>query len=340
MVEIYFGLTEKHINNFENIIKYESKDEKKIQRILITDKNTHNSKLWDRIIFSDVIFLQKGKNTFQDLSFMIKKIRSYKKIINKLKVYKNESGVRIYLAYIEDILSNYLFFHFYEKPEVIIVEDGILNYYEHTFNDVSKVRFYIKKTLSRLFNIKYSKYKGHSSGIDYPCSKMQYLSFPDQAYVPKKAHLLPKEQVLVNEPNNYLYIIGQENLIQIIGINNYKLKFFEFIDELKEYLSTSEVDTIFYKPRNKCFEFELEYMEQTFNNFKFEVLNNRLLAEEDYFKNIRSRYVASMISSALLTIYSILSDDTKQHFEFIYKPIMDSRMSKLFEKLKFTKLDK
>ena len=340
MVEIYFGLTEKHIDNFENIIKHKSTDEKRCQRILITDKNSNNSKLWDRIIYSDASFLQKGKNIFQDLYFMIKKIRSYKKIMNKLKVYKKESEVRIYLAYIEDILSNYLFFHFHEQPEVVIVEDGILNYYDHTFKDVNKVRFYIKKTLSSLFNIKYTKYEGHSSGIDHPWSKMQYLSFPDQAHIPEKARQLPTEQILVNEPKDHLYIIGQENLIQIIGLNKYKSMFFEFIDELKEYLSTCEIDTIFYKPRNKYFDFELEYMEQTFNNFEFEVLDNNLLAEEDYFKNVRSRYVASMISSALLTIYSKVSDETKEHFRFIYKPIMDNKISKLFEKLKFTKLGK
>ena len=340
MVEIYFGLTVKHIDNFQNIIQYREKNEKDTYRILITDKNSNYSKLWDKIIYSDASFLQKGKNITQDLYFMIKKIRSYKKIINKLKVYKNESEIRIYLAYIEDILSNYLFFHFHKKTEVVIVEDGILNYYDHTFKDVNKVRFYIKKTLSSLFNIRYSKYNGHSSGIDHAWSKMQYLSFPDQAHVAKKAHLLPTEQILVNEPNNHLYIIGQDNLIQIIGLNNYKLIFFEFIDELKEYISTCKVDTIFYKPRNKYFEFELEYMQKAFNNFKFEILDNRLLAEEDYFENIKSRHVASMISSALLTIYSKVNDDDKEHLKFIYKPIMDNRISKLFEKLKFTKLGK
>ena len=338
MVEIYFGLTEKHIENFETIILHKGKNDKITQRILITDKNSNNSKFWDKIIYSNASFLQKGNNIAQDFYFMIRKIISYKKIINKIKIHKNESEIRIYLAYIEDILSNYLFFHFHEEPEVVIVEDGVLNYYDHTFKNVNKKRFYMKKMLASLFNIKYSKYQGHSSGIEYEKSKMQFLSLPDLAFIPKKVQPLPIKEILINQPENHLYIIGQENLIQIIGLSNYKKIFFKFIDDLVEYISTFEIHIIYYKPRNKSLDFEIEYLQKAFSNFKVVILANNLMAEEEYFKNIRSRYVASMISSALLTIYSKVSDKKKHGIEFIYKPVWDDKISILFEKLNFTKL--
>ncbi len=339
MVEIYFGLTDKHIDNFECIIKGEI-HQKATEKILITDKENYTSKLWDKVINSDTYFLQKGTNVYYDFYFMIKKIKGYKKIINQLEIYKKENKVRVYLAYIEDILSNYLFFSYHKNAEVIVVEDGVLNYYNHTFENIDKNRFYIKKILAQTFGIPFKKYKGHSSGIDYNKTIMQYLSFPEKAFISKKAHKLPSQVETIYRLKNNLFILGQENFIQMFGLNEYKTFFYEFIDQLRQETQSFKIDKIYYKPRYNCLDFELEYMENAFGKTRVQVLRNDLIAEEDYFKNIKSMYIASMISSALLTIYSRCHEDSKSKLKIYFKPIMNNEISNLFEQLNFIKLSR
>ncbi|MGX1022911.1 hypothetical protein [Flavobacterium sp. CS20] len=337
MVEVYFGLTDKHIENFECIIQAEI-HQKHTQKILITDNKNYSPKIWAKVIKSDAYFLQKGTNFFHNFYFMIKKIKAYRKIINQLKPYKKEEKVRIYLAYIEDILSNYLFFNFHKNAEVIVVEDGVLNYYNHSFKNISKTRFYTKKILSQIFGIPFKKYQGHSSGIEYDKSTMQYLSFPEKAFIPKRVHKLPTQTETIYHFKNNLYILGQENLIQIFGFNEYKKTFFNFIDELKEKEQSFQVDRVYYKPRHQYLDFELAYLQNAFGENRVQILDNDLLAEEDYFKNIQSKYIASMISSALLTIYSRCDEGSKSKLKIIFKPIINNEISRLFEHLNFIKL--
>lgn len=338
MVEIFFGLTDKHIENFERIVNYQKPDKTTKFRILITDKNNYKVELWDKIIISDTGFLQKGPNIYHDFYFMIKKIKAYKKIADQLSIYKQESKIRIYLAYIEDILANYLFFSYHKNAEFSIVEDGILNYYYHSFKNISRKRFYLKKALSSIFGLKYKKYKGHSSGIEYNKSKIQYLSFPNLAIINQKTHKIPFEEEELDHLKNDLFIIGQENLIQVLGYSKYKSIFYEFMDQLKKKIMAHDIETIYYKPRHKCLDFELKYIEKTFDKYDVKILNNRLLAEEDYFKNIKSEYIASMISSALMTIYSKSDKITKPKLKIIFKPIINKEISKFYEDLKFIKL--
>lgn len=338
MVEIYFGLTDKHIKNYEIIIQNIKSENKDIERILITDNDHHNPNLWTEIIKSKHRFLEKGTNLMHDFKFMIKKIKAYKTIINQINRYKAESEIRIYLAYIEDILSNYLFFSFHNNAEVIIVEDGILNYYDHSFRNISKTRFYIKKALSQVFGITFKKYKGHSSGIEYKKSEKQYLSFPKLATFPQKTCKIPVLTHNFEVSKKKLYIIGQENLIQILGFKVYKSVFCEFLEELKQNLSKTEVNMIYYKPRHQCLEFEKTNLEKTFEKMNLKILNNNSLAEEDYFKSVQSAYIASMISSALLTIYAQCGEEVKSNLKIIFKPVMGTEISQLFEKLNFTKL--
>lgn len=341
MVEIYFGLTDKHIDNFQMIIKHRHND-KDAQKILITDNDNYEADLWDSVIRSESKFIQKGKNRYEDFLFMIKKIRTYKSMIDKIKIYRSEPKVRIYIAYIEDIMANFLFFSFHDDPDIMIVEDGILNYYDHNFKNVSKARFYIKKILSSFYGIEFKKYEGHSSGIEYDRAKKQYLSFPRLAFISKQAYQMPLKRITIDKPKSGLYIIGQENLVSISGGEYYKKVFCKFIDELKACIQSARIEVIYYKPRKQRtdLDFELTYMQSAFVDKKIEILDNSLLAEEDYFKNVRSAYIASMISSALLTIYSKASDRSREDIRFIYKPIMNSKISYLFEKLEFIKLGK
>jgi hypothetical protein len=338
MIEIYFGLTDKHVQNFEIIIQNQKKDNEKAHKILITDKHNFKQKFWDKVIISDAVFLKKGTHVFIDLYYMIKKIKAYKNIINQLKVYKKEKQVRIYLAYVEDVLSNYLFFSFHSNAEILIVEDGVLNYYNHSFKNISPKRFYIKKFLSQLFGIQFLKYQGHSSGIEYDRAVCQYLSFPEMAYWPKKAKQMPVEVFNLKALKNDLFIIGQENLTQIVGLQSYKTIFYEFVDDLKQNMSNFNIQHIYYKPRHKCLDFELKYMQEVFKDFNLKILNNEYLAEEDYFKNIQSAHIASMVSSALLIIYAKAGKDMKPQLRVMYKPVIQNDISRLFEKLEFIKL--
>jgi hypothetical protein len=340
MIEIYVAITQKQLENFESIINYSRNVNKKNRhKILIRDKSfDFNPKLWDQVITSNVLFQQKSGKKLEDFLYMFKKISAYKKIINELDLYRNISQIKIFICYIEDVLSNFLFFNFNKNAEIIVVEDGTLNYYNHSINNLNKLRFYLKKIISFLNGINFKTYKGHSSGAEYDRVSKQFLTFPDAAFIPTKALELPKKQVRISNFSQSLYIVGQDTYIEILNKESYNIEFKHFIKSISQEMNNKSVAKVFYKPRYKISDFEKQTLSSFFKDKEVEIVKNQLNSEEVYFSMLKSKYIASFNSSTMINIYAHLGKDQKHEVEFYFYPIIHSEIVTLFENLGFKNL--
>jgi hypothetical protein len=340
MIEIYLAITQKQVFNIESLL-VNSKEDLNVHRILLKDKTfTCNQNMWKEIISSQVVFQHKRSSSIGELFYMFNKMNAYKKMIGKLQPYKNKKDLKIYLFYIEDVLSNYLFFNFNTNSEIIIIEDGILNYYNHNLADVSKIRFLIKKIIAFLFGIPFKSYKGHSSGIEYDRVVKQFLTFPNAAFYKNKVFLLPTTERNVLKFTNTLFLVGQEVYEQILGRRKYINHLNKFFISLLNKIKGKNITTIYYKPRYKISEFEKEILQTVFNEFNIQIINNNEFSSEDiYFEKLQSRYIASFDSSSMTNIYAQLASNQREEIRFYFSPANHTEISKLFLKLGFIQLN-
>lgn len=342
MIEIYIAITQKQIKNFESIISHDSENDKKTAyKILIRDSSfNYNVSLWDQVITSEVLFQKKSGKKLEDFLYMFKKIDAYKKIINKLAAYKNINEVRIFVCYIEDVLSNHLFFNFNKQADIIVIEDGVLNYYNHNFDNVNKIRFFLKKIISFFYGINVIIYKGHSSGIEYTKVSKQYLTFPNLAFVPVNTYKLPKSNIFIPNISKSLFIVGQETYIELLGKEEYFKQFELFINALFEKIKAKEIVKVYYKPRYKVFNHEIMILNYYFKKENVEIITDQLSSEEIYFLNLHSRYIASFSSSTMINIFAQLTEIQNNEISFYFYSIRDSELIHLFKRLGFQNLNK
>lgn len=337
MIDIYLAITQKQLINFESLISTsEAMDKSNSHKILIRDTSfSYKKEIWNEVITSEVIFQSKSNYKLANLFYMFKKIKTYKKIINQLEEYKNSKNTRIFICYIEDVLSNFLFFNFNNTAEFVVVEDGVLNYYNHTLKNVNSLRFAFKKIISRLYGIPFKAYKGHSSGIEYEKVSKQFLTFPDAAFVSKQAHQLPVIQKTIDTVNQGLFIIGQETYLEHLPSHVYKEKFKSFLTAIFLELPSKSISHVVYKPRYKINVFEKETLDFTFGKANVTIIDTKLSSEEYYFKQLKLSHIASFDSSTSINIYAQLLDEQKTDITFFYYPIFESELHRLFNNLGF-----
>ncbi|WP_147437214.1 polysialyltransferase family glycosyltransferase [Ulvibacter antarcticus] len=265
---------------------------------------------------------------------MYSKVKEYSVIVKKLNSYRNQP-CRIYLAYIEDVLSNYLFFNFNKEAEIVVVEDGTLNYYNHTMSNIDGLKFKLKKLIAKLHGLRFQEYEGHSSGAAYSKVVEQYLTFPEEAYVSKNAKQLPIIKETIENPVPELYIIGQEAFGAIVG-NEYFLKeLANYFSELRKQDFYDTVSKIYYKPHRNGIRLSKEYISDFFPEKEVVFLNTTKTSEEVYFEEIQCAYISSFNSSTLINIFSKLRKEERDLFEFYIYPLRKDELSPLFKKLNF-----
>lgn len=333
MINIYIGLSKNQILSYEYILSDKEPDNS--FNVLISNKTLKsNSKLWERIIFAKETFNNQPKGKFSEFTNIINKIKQYKDIIKDLDPYKDEKNITLYFTYIEDILTNFLLFSFNKNIKGIVVEDGTLNYYSHTIKSLSQKKVVFKWLLSNIYNLRFKFYKGHSSGIEEEKVLKQFVRVPKLSLFPEKSVQLkyPTRELDVKE--NVL-IIGQEGYINQLGerLYNDNLKDLCSLIKSKKYYNT--IKEIYYKPHRHGKRIDENMFNEFFENKKLIYLESDTPLEDLFFNTLKSKYIYSFDSSALLNIYLESDKFARKKLEFNVLLRYNTLLKPIFKKFKF-----
>ncbi|HET8810834.1 MAG TPA: hypothetical protein VFM65_11295 [Flavobacteriaceae bacterium] len=331
-MNIFIAIGQNHVNNFEKLIQ-----EQLVTsgiNVLVSGSNVvFDAKYWDQTIISDRSFNNKSTSLIEQVSSITKKIKSYKTLIEQIDPLKS-AATTIYISYIEDVLSNYLFFSFKPKVSIVVVEDGTLNYYDHSLKNIDTLKFKLKKIISFLFGIPFKKYAGHSSGAEDPRVTAQYLTFPKLAFVSKNAIQLPIERKEVPNLIDDLYFIGQESYGQLLGKEKFEELLKEMFSALKQAPFYEKVKKVYYKPHRNGTQIPKGVLRKVFDGKKIEIVNSALSSEDFYFEKAPCKHIAGFDSSTFPNIYSKLTDNDRKKVVFYVYPV-NHELTLLFEKLNF-----
>ena len=338
MKNIFVALGQHHVHNFEKLIENNLVGEG--ERILLAGSGLiYNSLKWNKIIEAEQSFNNTADSAINQVSAINSKLRSYKKMIDQLSSLKNDA-ITLYVCYIEDVLTNYLFLSFGKNTQAVIVEDGTLNYYGHSLNNISKLKFLLKQTIAQTHGIPFKKYKGHSSGAEYEHVLSQFLTLPEHAFIKKNARQLPLEKESITTFSNSLYIIGQESYGTLLGQDFFESSLEGFLIRLKNQPFFIDIDTIYYKPHRNGKQFQDSYFTEAFPDKKVIVLRTELTSETLYFEQLHSKYVAAFDSSTLINVYSKLKENDRNQVSFLVHPLKNDELLPLFKNLGFHFLNK
>jgi hypothetical protein len=333
MTHIFVALGQSHINNFETLLTHQCIHQGTFVLVAPHGVSVNNS-LWHTTFIADSSFDNQAKGRFQQISAILAKTKEYRQIIQKLAGYKN-NPVTIYVAYIEDILSNYLFFSYKKDASIVIVEDGTLNYYDHTLKNISSIKFTLKQVISAFRGIRFRKYKGHSSGASDPRVEAQYLTLPHEAFVPKKAKQLPLKTFHIETLSNDLYIVGQEAFGSIIGQELFIEELSSYFRLLREQPFYQEVSIIYYKPHRNGVRITSDFIQEFFPEKEIRIMHSKKTSEMLYFEELTCKYISSFNSSTLINIYAAMKDSTRATVICYVYPLMTDELTILFKKLNF-----
>jgi len=338
MKNLFVALGQHHVQNFENLIDNNLVEEG--ERILLAGSGLiYNSIKWNRVIMAEQSFNNNAESAFSQIAAINSKIRSYKKMLGKISSLKNEQ-ITLYASYIEDVLTNYLFFSFGKNVQAVIVEDGTLNYYDHSLRNISRLKFLLKQTISQAHGIPFKKYNGHSSGAEYKNVKAQFLTLPKHAYITKNANQLPLDKISIRNYTNSLYIIGQESYGTILGQKFFENALKQFLERLKNQAFYNEIDTVYYKPHRNGKQLDKVFFEAIFSEKEVVFLITEQTSETIYFEKLHSRYVAGFDSSTLINLYSKIQGQEKEKVSFFVNPLKNDELVPLFKSLEFQFLNK
>lgn len=333
MKHIFVALGQHHLQNFENLIDNNLITEG--DRILLASSDIiFDSSKWTKVIISDQSFNNKADSAFNQVAAINSKISSYRKMLNQLSSYKNDA-VTVYVSYIEDVLSNFLFLSFGKNTRAVIVEDGTLNYYDHSLKNISRLKFLLKQTIAQTHGIPFKKYKGHSSGAEYGHVNTQFLTLPKFAFIQKNAKQLPLEKEVLPKLTNSLYIIGQESYGTLLGQNYFEQELDNFLKKLKKEPFYQKIDTVYYKPHRNGKQLLESYFETIFSDKKVIVIQSEKTSEVIFFEKLYSKYIAAFDSSTMINVYSKLHDSDRQNVEFYVNPLKNDELVPIFKNLGF-----
>lgn len=333
MKNVFVALGQHHVQNFENLI--ENNLVMDGERILLAGSGlVYDPLKWNKIIEAERSFNNTADSAFNQVSAINSKIRTYKKMISQLSSLKNEP-IMVYVSYIEDVLTNYMFLSFGKNTKAVIVEDGTLNYYDHSLKNISKLKFFLKQGIAQTHGIPFKKYKGHSSGAEYDHVVAQFLTFPQQAFIEKNAQQLPLDKERIDSFSNSLYIIGQESYGTLLGQKFFELALVEFLSKLKSQMFYKKIEAIYYKPHRNGKQLSDSFFTSIFPDRKITVLRTEQTSETLYFERLKSRYVAGFDSSTLINLYAKLHEDERKQVSFFVNPLKNDELVPLFKNLKF-----
>lgn len=337
MKHIFVALGQHHVNNFENIIKNNLIGTG--ETILMAGPDVViDHERWDEMVISKKSFNNKAPSVLFQVFSINAKIRTYRNLIKRIAHLKNEQ-VTVYICYIEDVLSNYMFFSFSKDIKAVIIEDGTLNYYNHTLRNIDKKKFLLKQLFAAVNGVSFKNYKGHSSGAEYAHVKAQYLTFPESSIIKTNAKQLPIEKEILQELSNSLFIIGQEAYGNLIGQNQFETALHSFMNRLRTQPFYKEITTVYYKPHRNGKQLLENIFSESFPEKNVKVIHTSKTSEELYFEDIKAKYIACFDSSTLINIYSKLEDKDRNTIHFYVNPLKNDELIPLFKNLKFTFLN-
>ena len=338
MKNLFVALGQHHVQNFENLIENNLVVEG--ERILIAGSGLiYNSLKWDRVIMAEQSFNNNADSAFSQVAAINSKIRSYKEMLIHISSLKNDP-ITLYVCYIEDVLTNYLFLSFGKNLKAVIVEDGTLNYYDHSLKNISRLKFLLKQIISQTHGIPFKKYQGHSSGAEYDHVISQFLTLPTHAYIKKNAKQLPLEKISLPNYTNSLYIIGQESYGTLLGQNFFENALKQFLEQLKKQSFYKKIKTIYYKPHRNGKQLSVAFFKAIFSDKEVVFLLTEQTSETLYFERLHSQYIAGFDSSTLINIYSKIEDQKKKNVSFFVNPLKNDELVPLFKNLGFQFLNK
>lgn len=331
MTNIFIGIAQGQVDNFQNLIRQlEVQNE---HNVLVTSKSIkYDVKIFQKVITSGETFNNNTKNKIEKLKSIVFKIKHYKSIIKALKPYQEEEKITLYFCYIEDVLTNHLFFFFNKNIKGIVVEDGVLNYYNHTFKNISNLTFFFKRVISFLFGVKIKKYKGHSSGIDYEKTNCQYVRVPSLSIAPHKSKLLQVTQLNIGSFTDSILFIGQEPLEGVIGEEEYYKRISFILDKIKSY---SNIEKVYYKPHRNGKRLNRKFLESNIKDSKIIYLDDNTSIEDLYLSSLRSKYIFGFNTSAAINIYMSLCENDRRKIHLNVFLEKEDTLKGVFTQLKF-----
>lgn len=332
MTNIFLGISQNQIFSYEAILKININSEK---NILVTNETLHYDKsLWDSILFTEGTFDNTASGPFSSIFNIYIKIKKYKKILTALEKYRKLNNICLYFTYIEDILTNHILFSFNKDLKGVVVEDGMLNYYNHTINNISTRKMYLKWLISNCMGVRYKFYKGHSSGIEYDHVIKQYVKLPELSFFPKKAVQLPYKRYDFESTETAL-IIGQEAYINMFGIKRYSKALKDLLVLLREKPYFKHITKIYYKPHRNGQRIDYNLIRQHVNDKTIDVLKGEIPLEGLYFEKLRSKYIFSFDSTVMMNIYLESSFESKKELDFNVLLKYNKDLYPVFKKFNF-----
>ncbi|WP_420401447.1 polysialyltransferase family glycosyltransferase [Flagellimonas sp.] len=330
-LNIFVSITPMHTRNFESIV---STQHLKGQNILLNPGGfIYDGKLWDEV-FNGNLSVSKETKRIKKIKYQFYKIRWYKRFIVHIeRNIESAASYAIYYSHLEDVLNNYFFFSFRKtKPqEKIVVEDGILNYYERKIENNKSFIYFIKFLLCRLHNIPFKFLEGNITGIDYEHVKKQYVRLPEVAIAPEKAVQLPFDKIAYTPLDGTFLFIGQDIIANVCGNEEYEKRIAYFFSKINEITNFDQHrDRLIYKPhRNGDSFLARKYGRINFGD-AFELHEDNTPIEE-MVSDIRPSKIFSFSSSGLLNIKLALAEDSDVCF-YAHPFASAPRLVELFEK--------
>lgn len=332
MTNLYIALSTHHVKYCEKIASERSAD----NNILITINTFEIDRAkFDRFVWLDSSIYNQSGAILSKIETILRKTATYRKAISEIEDLKSENDLTLYYSSLEDILSNYLFFYFSDSLVAVAIEDGVLNYYEHNFNDISKVTFYLKKLIALSFGLNSRSYRGHTSGIDYSKVNYQLVREPSYSIRPNKSRYLLKQKRQISSLNDDILIVGQEPYGSIFGKTVYIEKLHKLINFIKSNNDYNTEKKIFYKPHRHGPRIDVEVLNQAFCPNNVIYIEEELSMEELYFQRIKCKYIFTFDSSAVFSIYSDSSIELREKLVISVMPFHKSVLNELFGKLNF-----
>ena len=334
MVHLFIALSKNQLYNCETIIKQEKLT--KETTVLLSSKAFDVDKtLFGELYLLDADFSNQSNGILNELSNITKKIKNYKKLIQAVSKYKNTKDCLLYFSYIEDVLTNHMLFYFNKNIKGIVVEDGVLNYYNHTIKNLSLKKVFLKKLLSDLLGVRFKFYKGHSSGIAYNQVIKQYVRKPDLCVFPEKAVKLEVPKHQIKKLSNSVLIIGQEPLEKVIGTAAYYLQLNQVFDAALEHALKNNIKTLYYKPHRHGKRVDKSFFTKFNKEVKLKIIDSNNAIETLFFEKEASKYIFAFNTSAVLNIKIGMEDTIKNTVNFTVFLSKNDTLYDLYKSLGF-----
>lgn len=333
MNNLYIALSTHHLKYCEMI----AEGNKNGNNVVITsDYFDVNTERFDKVVFLKKTAYNQSDSIISKIKNIVDKTSAYKKALKEIDYLKDTSKLNLFYSSLEDILSNYLFFNFSKNIQGIIIEDGVLNYYQHSLKDVSSFNFFLKKVIALSFGLRLNSYEGHTTGIDYEKAKYQLVREPRYAIRPEKSKNLPKEKRSLSNLNDNILIVGQEPYGSSFGKKVYMDKLIKLVQIIKKNKEFNNEKIIFYKPHRHGPRIEVKTIEQIFNDNTFQYVEEDISMEDLFFDKIKCKNIYTFDSSAVFSIFSDSPINIQNELNINVMPFHKSVLNMLFLKLNFT----